>query len=309
MQFDEEARRGALWSTEAAAAMGLSDRTTKAQLWARKRGLSEPEDASDNVSARLGLACQSGVIQMHREDTGHELLSLDDLELRRDVQGVRMGSHYDALNKTLSRLHEVKFFALHRMKEFGEPGSDNVPFDVLVQVLHGMTVFNADKTGYGTVDATEINVVFGNVHRAVFVIPYDLEARDKLLQREAAFQALVDAGTPPEPQSPEDARIVWARTDGSEMIADRITEQAHSALVGLRKQLKSLGAQEKAIELHIQSAMQAASVLKSPDGSVLATWKEVSAERVDVKRFRAEQPQLAAAYLNTSASRRFLVKG
>lgn len=306
--FDNEARRGAIWSTESAAALGLSERTTQAQLWAVKRGLSDPQDASDNIAARLGLACQKGVAQLHVEDTGQQLQALDDMELRRDVQGVRLGAHFDYFNKTLARLHEVKFFALHRMKEFGEPGSDNVPFDVLVQVLHGMTVWNADETGFGKTDACEINVVFGNVHRAVFIVPYDLEARAKLLQGLSTFQALVDTGVPPEPKTPEDARRIWTRTDGSEVVADRTTEQAHQALVGIRKQLKALEAQGDEMQLYLQRAMQAASVLRSGAGRVLSTWKEVSTERLDVKRLRAEMPAIAAQYVNTSASRRFLVK-
>lgn len=307
--IDHEARKLALWSTEAAGALGLSARTTPAQLWAVKRGLMDPESGADNVSARLGLACQEGVARMHVEDSGDKLLPLADVALRRDVAGVPLGSHFDYWNATLKRLHEVKFFGIARRKEFGEPGSDTVPYDVLVQALHEMVVFNAESTGYPKAEGCEINVVFGNIERAVFFVPYDAEAIDKLLQREAEFWAKVTTGTPPEPTTPEDARRIWAKANGSEVIAQGQTLQAHAALMGIRRQLKLLEAQAEEMSLFVQRAMGEAAVLKSPDGSVLATWKNVDTERVDVKRLRAELPEVAKAYLNTSTSRRFLPKG
>lgn len=308
--FSHEARKGAVWSTEAAAACGLSNHTTRAQLWAQKRGLVEQEEMpAMPLPARLGLACQEGVARLHIEDTGDTLMPLADVTLQAEVSGVPVGSHYDYWNKTLSRLHEIKFFALSRMSEFGEPGSDTVPMDVLLQCLHELIVWNNTSTGYGKAEACEVDVVFGNVQRAVFVVPYDLQAVDKLLQREAEFMALVQLDTPPEPQSTEDARRIWTRTDGSEVIADQTALRAHQALISVRKQIKAMESQEEEMALYLQKQMQAASVLKSPDGRVLATWNGVETERVDVKRFRAEMPDVAKVYLKNTASRRFLPKG
>lgn len=307
--FDPKHRATAIWSTEAAAALGLSQRTTPAQLWSMKMGLSEAQDQSDNVAARLGLVCQRGIAQLHAEDTGDALLPLDDVSLVREVGGVPVGSHFDLWNKTRKMLHEVKFFALSRINEFGEPGSDVVPYEVLLQCLHQMLVWNADSTGYGKAEACEVNVVFGNVQRAVFVIPYDTQAVDKLLQKEAEFWALVTSNTPPVPQSPEDARRIWAKADGTERIASATTMQACQALAGLKKQIKAMGAQADEMELFVQRAMETASTLKTPEGQVLATWNGVSTDRLDTKRLRAEMPQVAEQFIKTTESRRFLLKG
>lgn len=307
--FDPAERARAIWSTEGAAALGLSSRKTPAQLWAEKKGMSEEIDLSDNISARLGLACQRGVMTLHVEDTGDKIIPLDDFKVVREVSGVPIGSHFDAYNKTAKRLHEVKFFALSRLNEFGEPGSDVVPMDVLVQCLHQMVAWNAAPTGHGEANACEINVVFGNVQRAIFVIPYDKDAVDKLMQRYADFWALVKGDIPPVPQSPDDARRIWAKADGSVRVASAQTMQAYSALVGLKKQIKGLEAQAEEMELFVQRAMETASVLKSPDDRVLATWNSVTSERLDVKRLRAEMPKVAEQYLKTTESRRFLTKG
>ena len=308
--FDPDQRAEALWSSEAASALGLPGaRFSPAQVWASKRRLADLPGDSENIAARLGLACQDGVARLHIEDTGHELLPLSHVTLRRDVDGVRMGSHYDYANKTIKALHEVKFFGMARRKEFGEAGSDVVPYDVLVQALHEMIVWNADSTGYFEVDSCEVDVVFGNVERAVFVIPYDVGAVEKLIRMEASFQALVDANTPPAPTSPEDARTIWRKADGSERVASGQTLQACTALSSLKKQIKQMEAQAEEMELFVQRAMETASVLKSPEVYVLATWKSTSTDRVDIKRLRDEMPKLAEQFLKTTESRRFLLKG
>ena len=54
----------------------------------------------------------------------------------------------------------------------------------------------------------------GNVERAVFVVPYDLAARDKLLQGHAYLWALVQTGNPPPVLTTEDARLVWRKAEG-----------------------------------------------------------------------------------------------
>lgn len=310
MTFDAETRRRALWSTEAAAALGLSDRMTPAQLWALKVGATTEEPVSA-LPARLGLACQEGIAKIHAEDSGDRILALADVEIIREVNGVPIGSHFDYLNRTRQMLHEVKFFGMSRKGEFGAEGSDSVPYDVLAQCLHQMAAWNAygcKASGYGYVEGVEVDVVFGNVERAVFVIPYDPQAERQLLQREAEFWALVQSERPPQPHNPEDCRRIWAKADGSERIATPEIANACGALSQVKATIKKLDAQKDALETAIQSAMAEAATLKAADGKVLATWNPVSAERVDVKRLKAERPEIAAAFINATATRRFLLK-
>lgn len=307
--FSPEHRRRAIWSTEAAASCGVSERLTPALLWAYKSGLTD-ELPVEGLPVRLGLACQDGVAAIHAEDTGDSLQRLDDIELIREVNGVPLGSHFDYLNKTKALLHEVKFFGIQRLKEFGAANSDSVPMDVLVQCLHQMLVWNADDTGYGKVNGVEINVVFGNVERLTFVIPWDEEAIDKLMREEAAFWALVQSETPPPPRNLDDARRIFARADGSAVPASREALAACQALGGLKKQVKALEAQAEAVQLMVCREMGLASTLLGPDGRPVATWgASKPAERVDVKRLKVERPEIAAEFMQVGEPiRRFLLK-
>lgn len=307
--FDPTERRSAIWSTEAAAACGVSSKMTPAHLWAIKTTEAAEESAAD-LPAQLGLACQDGIARIHVNETGHDLLSLNNLSLRADV-GHPVGSHFDYLNKTTRMLHEVKFFHLSRLREFGPEGSDNLPADVLIQCLHEMLLWNATETGYGKVNGVEVDVIFGNVQRMVFIVPYDKEAEEKLIEREGEFWRRVIENDPPEPQQLEDAQRVWRKTDGSEVTADQQMIYAVGALSGIKDQIKKLDAQRDEIEFFLKKGMQAADVLRSPEGKILATWKaSAGAQRIDTKKLRASYPQIAAdCTVLGEPVRRFLLKG
>jgi predicted phage-related endonuclease len=306
--FSPEARNSAVWSTEAAAACGVSERTTQAELWARKMGMADEADISDALPVRLGQVCEPGVVQLHIEDTGHDVQRLHRIEHFTEVAGFPMGSHYDALNKTTNMLHEVKFFGMARLKEFGAPGSDNVPMDILVQVLHEMAVWNACAPDR-RVNGVEVDVVFGNVQRAVFVVPYDQGAIDMMYKREAEFWALCQTQTPPPPQSIDDCRRVFAATDGSVREASHEAMAAYEALISVRKQQGALEAQEAALKKWLMEYMGAAAVLEA-GGRKLCTWNATKPpERIDGKLLRAQYPEIAAAVTKTGAAgRQFLVK-
>lgn len=306
--FTPEHRAKAIYSTEAAAACGVSEKTTPAMLWAKKLGQTVDDDLDDVLPVRLGRVCEPGVIQLHREDTGDEIKPLHSLELMTDLPGFPMGSHFDARNVTRNMLTEVKFFGIGRLKEFGAPGSDNVPMDVLVQCLHEQAVYNAVNER-NKVNGVEVVVVFGNVQKAVFVIPWDQGAIDQLYQREAAFWALVQTETPPPPQNIEDCRRVWAKTDGSEREASAEALAAYEALVSVRKQQDGLEAQEAALKKWLMEFMGPAAVL-AHGPQRLCTWNATKpAERIDGKALRAQYPDIAAAVTKVGAAgRQFLVK-
>jgi len=305
--FSAAARARALWATDAPAACGVSEYTTPAALWAIKTGQAEPEDISDRIPVRLGKACESGILSLYKEDTGDDIRPLHALELFTEEPGYPMGSHFDAINRTSQMLIEVKMFGAHRRKEFGAPGTDAVPMDVLTQVLHEMAVFNLcdDKM----INGVEIVVAFGNMHLEQFVVPWDQGAIDQLHRQEGDFWSKVLTGTAPEPQSPDDARKVWASSDGSELEATGEALAAYEALVSVRTQLKNLDAQEEKLKLWIMKYMRGADLL-SAAGERLCAWSNrKGAERIDTKLLRKKFPDVAAACIKVGdASRVFLVK-
>jgi len=306
-EFDSTQRRGALYSTEAAPALGLSKYSTPAKVWATKRGLMEPEDISDKFEVRAGLHFQDAIIMMHEQDTGENITRLPALELKHRIEGLTMGSHFDGINYKTERLHEVKFFSPGRLREFGEPGSGDVPWDVLVQCLHEMVVYGAQRQ---QIAGVEINVLFGNEARHLYVVPWDQAAIDKLIAQEREFWQLVQSGIPPVARSPEDARRIWARTDGSTKVATPEVVLGHSQLRAIRENIKAAESAADAISASIQSYMAEASILVAPDGKRLATWNAAKpAQRIDLDKLREKYPQIAEECAKVGeATRRFLLK-
>lgn len=304
-------RKVALFSTDAAPALGLSQYgRTPAKVWAEKRGLVEPEDISGRPEVRAGLYLQPVIARMHQDDTGDTLKSLDKLVIMAQPRGFPMGSSFDFYNVTTNRLHEIKNFNDRRRKEFGEPGSGEMPQDVLIQCLHELAVYNFEKPPYGPAEACEVDVLFGGQERVVFVVPLDLEAIEILYQKEAEFWAKVQTGEPPEAQTPDDARAIFRKDDGSEKVATRDVSRACDALAQLVERIKADEAQQDSLKAFVQQYMGTASFLTDERGGKLATWKAGKApERLDITRLRQELPEVAAQYSITGeAVRRFLLK-
>jgi len=175
--FYQTERRKRIWSTHAAPALGLSKYGTPATVWAYMRGLADEPDLSDVFEVQAGRYLEPVIAKMHADETGDKLVSLAKVTQQADVSGLPTGAHYDFWNDTKKMLHECKFFSPQRQKEFGAPGSDSVPMDVLVQCLHEMLVWNAqDKPLYAKTNGVEVDVLFGNAARIVFVVPWDARA-------------------------------------------------------------------------------------------------------------------------------------
>ena len=77
----------------------------------------------------------------------------------------------------------------------------------------------------------------------------------------------------------------------------------------LKSQVDSLNREIKSLQYEITEYMDSqqppVSELKGSDFKV--TYKKVTTERVDVKRLRAELPQLAEQFVRASTTRRFLL--
>jgi len=174
--------------------------------------------------------------------------------------------------------------------------------------LHEMAVFNLSDQSK-PVNGAEIVVAFGNQHLEQFVVPWDQGAIDQLHRQEADFWAKVLTGTAPEPLNPDDARKVWASSDGSELEATGEALAAYEGLVSVRTQLKALEAQEEALKLWIMRYMKGADLL-SAAGKRLCAWSNRKGSmRLDTKMVKEMYPDVAAACTKQGEpSRVFLVK-
>lgn len=256
-------RSQAIWSTEAAAALGLSKYQTPASLWMRKKGLlTTPPEI--NEAMQIGLAMQPVIAKLYTERTGIPLQDITQLALRIQIDALPMASHFDYRTPD-AKLVEVKNFAHSRRSEFGETGSGDVPTDVLIQCLHQLAVFPQ-------IDAVDNAVLFGGQRLEIFTIERDPAAIARLIEKLQAFWKLVQGDTPPEPLTPEEARLLYPKDAGTSIEAEPTIFATCQSLAGLTEQMDELEKIKDSYEAKVQGFMGEAAAL-TYQGATLATWK------------------------------------
>jgi predicted phage-related endonuclease len=184
---------------------------------------------------------------------------------------------------------------------WGEPGTDEIPQDYLVQVNHYLVV-----TG---LEVADVAVLIGGSDFRIYTVEADAEFQALLIEQEAAFWRHVERGIPPDPVNPEDVKRRWRTSSGTQIVTNEATRQAVNRLAALKAQIKEAEEIEKELTAAIQTYMTDNAELTCA-GEVIATWRQTNASRrFDLERFREECPDVHAKYLfDPAPSRRFLLK-
>lgn len=287
-------RRTGIGGSDAAAAVGLSKWKTRLELFLDKTGRLRTDETEP---MRWGTLLEPIVRQEYVNRTGRTV-KVPNRILRHPK------THFAIVNvdgiADDCRLYEGK--TARSGDEWGEPGTDEVPHEYLLQVQHAMYV-----TGLRVAD---IAVLIGGSDFRLYVVPADDELQSLLIEMEAEFWRCVETNTEPEPVGIDDMKLRWRRDNGGKVIADTAIEQAAKQLRKIKDAIKAAEAEESEITALIQGYMQDAAELANPSGQLVATWKNVNAApRFDMERFKSEQPELWKSFLvEPSPRRQFLLK-
>jgi predicted phage-related endonuclease len=280
-----DVRASALWSTESAAALGLSKYATPATIWMRKKGIDLPVEVTEEM--QIGLAMQPVIAKLYQERTGTPLRDITGLALRVQFDILPLAAHFD-YQAGEKKLVEVKNFAAVRRKDFGEAGSGDVPLDVLTQCLAQMAV-------YPEIEAVDNAVLFGGQHFEIFTIERNAAVIASLIEKLQAFWRLVQGDVPPAPLTPEEARALYPTEHGTAIEATDDIAKMVGHMVQTREGIAQLEEVENSYKAKIQGFM-AENALLTYRGQTLATWKLDKGRKGYVV---ADQPP----------RRKFLVKG
>jgi len=289
-------RRTGIGASECAAVVGLSPWATPLDIYLSKVATDVPAEGPDSEPMYWGRELEAVILRRYQRDTGRQLDT--EQKLVRSPQHPFMIATPDA--RASDRLVEVKTAGLQAAKEWGEPGTDAVPMQYLLQVTHQMIV-----TGDQLADIAVL--IAGNDYR-VYQVKLDPELAAMLIEREAAFWRAVEAREPPDPTSLAAASLRWPVDTGKTMTATPEIYAAWTQLRSLREELKAREADCDALELAIKTCMADAATLVGPAGETLCTWKTQSARRLDSKALRAAHPAIYEAFLTESPSRVFRMK-
>ncbi len=294
-----EARERGIGASEAAAALGLSRWESPYALWARKCGLVPAPEPT--VAMQIGTALEPMIAGLYRAETG--------IALRRVNRLLRSKAHpwmLASLDRRGAdgRLVELKWSA--RGDGYGEPGTDEIPDEVLVQVVQQMAVTGAASADVGVVRGSRFDI-YGPILR-------DPAAEQLVVEGTHDFWGHVERREqPPVDGSDATARAlaaVYPKDDGEELVADAIGCELLRQLreeTAIRDDAAGSIAELKA---QLKSVMGPASALSAP-GIGRVTYRATKNVTEIDWRAMAEQwlpgPRVIAEFTTTKpGSRRFL---
>ncbi|KVD35461.1 endonuclease [Burkholderia ubonensis] len=172
-------RQAGIGGSDAAAALGVSRYKTQYQLWAEKTGRLEPENLDDVERIRFGNLMEEIIareyarrndvkVQRRNAIIEHPKYSFMRANVDRLVVGVRRGLE-------CKNVDSLAF----RFGEWGEPGTDQVPDEYLMQCHHYMIVLDYPEW--------HLAACVGGNKLCTYIIQRDAELEETIIEREHAF--------------------------------------------------------------------------------------------------------------------------
>ena len=280
-----------------AAIMGLSPWKTAYQVYREKR--KEVEDWGGNSLTDWGKRMEPAIRQWYSDKTGRDVRLPDKIMYH--PQHPFMLASLDGFTDD-GRVVEIK--TARSGKDWGEPGTNQIPDYYAVQVHHYMTI-----TGFQVAD---IPVSIAGSSPSLYIVEADKEISEMIIEACAKFWERVQSGNPPDPVTYADAvaRFGKIKSDGS-IIATTELIEAIAGLKQIRAQIKELEEHEEAWKARIIIALgEQADTLIDSAGQTLVTYKLANGRKLfDSKSLEKEMPEVYQKYLKQSEpARRFLVK-
>ena len=249
--------------SDAAAALGMSRYKTAYQLWAEKTGRLEPENLDDVERIRFGNLMEEIIareysrrndvkVQRRNASLTHPKYPFMRANVDRIVVGVRRGLE-------CKNVDGLAF----RYGEWGEPGTDQVPDEYLLQCHHYMTVLDYPEWHLAA-------CVGGNSLRT-YIIERDPATSEMLIEQEHAFWQHVERDEAPavdyEHATTEAVlKRMYPGTDGDEIALPPEIAAWHAVRLDAAEHIKRYEAAADAAKNHILEIMQNAPVGVLPDG-------------------------------------------
>lgn len=292
-----EARRSGIGGSDAAAAVGISPWVTPFQLYLDKTEGCEPVESD---AMHWGTVLEPVIRREYAEVTGRDVL-VPEKAFHWEKWPIAF-AHVDGLARTnpLPRLIECKTARSDR--DWGEPGTDEIPDHYMAQVQHCLMVLG--------LEVADVAVLFGGSDFRLYEVPADRELQELIADAEREFWACVEKRQPPEPMNPEDVRRRWPVSMAAQIECAPEHVNAYQRLRKLGTEIAAAQAEADELKSRLQALMGEADTLTF-QGATLATWKSAkAAKRVDLEALKKHHPTAYADCLvEGRPSRRFLLKG
>jgi putative phage-type endonuclease len=167
-------RREGVGGSDAAAILGLSPWKSAMDVWLEKKGLAEERnDPNRDFLLDLGTQLEPVIARCYERQTGVKLTLPFPLQWTHKKYPVLRGSP-DRFVEGVSRGVELKS-ENQFSDQFGEPGTDQVPYHYLVQCAHYMAVLDYD--------VWDVALLHGGTRFAVYTIHRDKELEASMTEQ------------------------------------------------------------------------------------------------------------------------------
>jgi putative phage-type endonuclease len=295
-------RKNGIGSSDAAAACGLSRYKTELQLWMEKTGQLAEEDLSGKRRVRMGNRLEQVVAEEYELETGRKLQRMRNVLQSKEFPFMR--ASLDRVVVGERRLVELKtagYWAAKQDADWGPDGTDLTPIEYAIQVAHQLIVTRWE--------AGDLTVMIDYDDLRIYNFEPNEKLFDLVIERETDFWRRVVEGDPPAPRTLEDTLLKYPHAQERPVYASMEIAQLVGDMQHFKRQIGEIQEQFDARKVKVQEFMGDGDVLFYLDSSPIATWKNVSRSTIDVKRLKAEQPEIAKSYSRTSESRTFYLIG
>lgn len=287
-------RRTGIGGSDVAPLMGLSPWTTPYELWLDKLGRLPQKE--ETPAMRMGTLLEPLILGMYVQETG--IHATKPAEIIRSTQHPFALANLDGLAS--DRVVEIK--SARDDRDWGEPGTDEIPTYYAAQVMHYMGV-----TGLPRAD---VAVLIGGSDFRVYTVARDDDLIQAIFRVEQDFWRHVTECSPPPIERASDAALAWPASRASHVQAPPNIAASVARLKEIKAMAKALESEASTLEDIVKPFIADNDTLVDVGGHVLATWKSSKdSSRFDMDAFKVAHPDLVEQFQKiVPGSRRFLIK-
>ena len=299
-------RKKGIGSSEAGTIMGVNKFDTPYSLWRRKTGVDGP--IPSNEAMELGHHMEPAVVTMFAARTGAFICKSSEGDwIAVDKKNEYLRVSPDRLFYEDGAKHTKKNLRILECKTTSVAvDPDDFPVYWYCQLQYQMGVMGVKKGAVAWISS------FPRLHFDYKEIDFNPDFYKAMIESIEQFWLInVCGGIPPEDIDGEDSLLRSPQaTAGETLEADSEMMERYGAIKEIASTIKQLESTRSSLEDEIKIALGTAESLVSPEGSVLAQWKNTKDTRkFNAKAFQAAEPTMYNLYMETvPGSRRFTIR-
>jgi hypothetical protein len=293
--FAPQIRNAAWWASDSRqAANGRGNQQVMIKL-----GLLEAPDLSGIEAVQMGHVMQPVIGRLAQDKLKIELKDADYMLTHPKESWFK--SHFDFISADGKHLVEAKNYNAAVRSKF-DADANIIPSADMAQLIHEAAVHNVNRI--------TLAVLFGGQNFETYTFDITAAQKEQLIKDMAVFWAAVVSKTPLEPETTDQAKLVYRNASETAVTASRHLESEVQRLRAIRTQIKALEAQEEASQAAVMKAIGTASELLAVDGTVLATWRQAKpSKKFNSELFKQSYGDLYQQFVvDVPGTRRFLIK-